>query len=279
MKKTFLYLFVSNLIITSSLSLVSCVWNPNSLSNMQKIMHITSLNTNLLENHNVNIYGKLEQETIEDFIQNVNINFEGSFLEYFTLESFTASLRVSLAASQLLGEISTRVPNLSWVNNQINWQSSRWSINQFAHFSVTQSLAMNASGWLSTDDEFSISVTFLNEDKTGWTGFADEENPVYARINVNQRISVNEEGYLIIDESNPSAIWIDENMDENNISASEPVEQPANKQTENRGVIYQGFVNSSSLIYLRNIFNPDISSIVVLWSMTPSIIDMVNNFR
>gem|GEM_PF-4909853 len=53
-------------------------------------------------------------------------------------------------------------------------------------------------------------------------------------------------------------------MDGNNISASEPVEQSTNPQTENRGVIYQGFVNSSSLIYLGNIFNPDISSIVVL---------------
>lgn len=276
MKKLLNILTSLSLVTVSSASVVACrkgIDFTNQTDDAIKILSVTSLNTEMLVNNGVKIGGNVSQEEIRDLIKMLGI--DSILQQNSTGSQFALSFRAFIMANQLLGNISSSIPNYGWINTKLQWQSSHWGFSQLFKRAGNYGVAMNASGWLPTDDDFSLSVTFLDEDKQGWKGGDDL---FYARVNINKRIVVDDDGILDVEQSNPNAVWYEPGTDLNSISAADVVEQSTSSQTKNRGNVYQGFVNSSQLIKLEKIYDPDATSVPSsIFTYSPSTVDLVNN--
>ncbi|AOG61057.1 hypothetical protein SHELI_v1c11100 [Spiroplasma helicoides] len=254
----------------------------SSYTNEQKILSITSLTTSLFEKYDVKLMSKLDEDNLAEW-KKLIINLYANTMGYtFTGEEeltkvLDASLTQYVMANILLNEVAAKIPALSWINNKVKWQAAKWNYTDLVDAkSPKQPIAKNAAGWIS-DDEWSLSVTFLNSDKTG---SQQGETPFYARINVNKKIAL-QDNSLEVDtkNSNPYSFW--RTSDGNVPDAITPIANSSATQTKNYGVIYQGFVNSSTLIDLSNIiYNSDKNYMPSSFlDFTPSVVDMVNNIN
>ncbi|ARU91461.1 hypothetical protein SCLARK_00846 [Spiroplasma clarkii] len=275
--KKLLTILMATVVISGSLTnVVACKKGINLTNNTPdsvRMLSITSLNTNMLVRNRVKIGANISQSDLKDLIKLLGL--ETSMNQSINGPSLGLSFRVVLLANQLLGNISASVPNYQWINSKLQWQSSRWGFNQFLRLSAERGIASNASAWLPTNDDFSLSVTFLDSEKAGWKGAG---NPKYARVNINKRIVVDDKGIVDVPKSNADAVWVLPNADPAKLNAAITVEHSTNPQTQNRGHIYQGFVNSSELIDLQDIFDDSITTVPSsVFGYTPSVVDLVNN--
>ncbi|QEH62042.1 hypothetical protein SCHIN_v1c08470 [Spiroplasma chinense] len=275
--KKLINLLMTSILLSSSASLVVACRGGAGMSSGytedERILGITSLNEKILKDYKIKFGGNVSKEESLKLIQLLGGNTDTSSS---SKQMLLGSMKVFIMANLLLNQISSKVPGYGWIAGKMQWQASRWSFNDLyggGDENALQSIGKNVSGWMVNNDEWSISVTFLDEEKLGWVGVGD---PAYARINVNKRIVVDSDGEIVVEESNPNAIW----MDENGVypSAITPINQSTHEQTKNRGAIYQGFVNSSQLIGLDGIFDPnDVSVPGGILGYTPSTTDFVNN--
>ncbi|AHI53063.1 hypothetical protein [Spiroplasma culicicola] len=276
MKKLLNLLMISSLVASSTSVVVSCRGGAGmsvDYTDQEKMLAITTLNTQKLKDSAVKLGGNISKDQVESLLKLLGINTEGSSSARAVM---TASVKAYIMANQLLSQISAKVPGYGWINSKLQWQSQRWGFAQL--FSedtekAQQAMGKNASGWLKNENEWSLSVTFLNEDLIGWNG---RGNPKYARVNINKKIDVDLDGNVVLENSVPEAVHrTDPTM---TVSALTPVEQSTHEQTKGRGYVYQGFVNSSSLIDLDGIYDPNDTSIPgSIFSYTPSATDFVNN--
>ncbi len=243
-------------------------------SEQEKITSLTSLKKSSLTENNVKLGGNISTEEIWKLVEALKLT--EVIKNNPTATAMIESLRSFVMSNMLLSEIAAKVPGLGWIVQKLQWQNLNWGFNQLYDVDNEKSaFAKNASGWMENNDQWSISVTFLNEDLTGWVGI---NNPVYARININQKVGVNDDGTVNLENSNPDAVWPDENNKIDGSSAFLPIASSTSDQTKKRGFIYQGFVNSSELINLTDIYDPNKTTLPSgSLIYTPSATDFVNN--
>ncbi|WP_342259007.1 hypothetical protein [Spiroplasma endosymbiont of Dioctria linearis] len=271
MKKLCSILGSLSLAVFSSASVVACKGGLDlslNYTDEEKIMSIYNLTTKDLVKNGVKIKTLVSPEDIDAVIESlelseiVNKNPNGSLLK--------SSLGVFIMSNQLLNEISSKVPGYGWISNKLTWQS-QWSIKDLMA-REDLSLFNNVSGWMykgkeEDNSKWSLSVTFLNEDKTGWNGV---EPAKYARININRKLVADDFGTVDGNLSNKDVVY-----GGNTANAQDSFLNPNNPKL---GVIYQGYANSSKLIDLEKILSDDIGTIPIgFFNYSPSATDFVNN--
>ncbi|WP_339033641.1 hypothetical protein [Spiroplasma endosymbiont of Cantharis rufa] len=271
MKKLCSILGSLSLAVFSSASVVACKGGLDlslNYTDEEKIMSIYNLTTKDLVKNGVKIKTLVSSEDIDavikalDLSEIVNENPNGNLIK--------SSLGVFIMSNQLLNEISSKVPGYGWISNKLTWQS-QWSIKDLMA-REDLSLFNNVSGWMykgkeEDDSKWSLSVTFLNEDKTGWNGV---EPAKYARININRKLVADAFGTVNGDFSNRNVVY-----GGNTANAQDSFLNPNNPEL---GVIYQGYANSSKLIDLKDILSDDIGTIPIgFFNYSPSATDFVNN--
>ncbi|ALD66622.1 hypothetical protein [Spiroplasma cantharicola] len=272
MKKLCAILGSLSVAVFSSVSVVACKGGLDlslTYTDEEKIMSIYNLTTKDLVKNGVKINTLVSPEEIDaiikalDLNELINKNPNGSFLKQ--------SLGVFIMSNQLLNEISSKVPGYGWIANKLTWQS-QWSIKDLLA-KEDLSLFNNVSGWMNKRNEkedeskWSLSVTFLNQDKTGWNGV---ERAKYARININRRVVANNYGKVQRELSNEKVIYGGD--------TANTQDSFLNPNNPDLGVIYQGYANSSELIELDKILNENVGSIPIgFFNYSPSATDFVNN--
>ncbi|AGR42281.1 lipoprotein [Spiroplasma diminutum] len=266
MKKICSFLGAISLTAFTSSTVVACNGGLDmslKYSDQQKINSIYNLKTEDLTKNGVKINQLINSEDIDKIFESLGLNEivanhpEGAIIK--------KSIGIYIMANQFLNEISSKVSGYGWIANKLTWQS-QWAIKDMLKDGST-SIFNNVSGWMTDkNNQWSLSVTFLDEDKMGWNGV----NPLkYARININRMLVSDSAGFVEKESSNYEGIYgTDPNVQSGFI----------NPNNQELGVIYQGFANSSRLLDLSEILNETPGSIPVgFFNYSPSVADFVNN--
>ncbi|QGS52093.1 hypothetical protein [Spiroplasma tabanidicola] len=246
-----------------------------SYSDQQKILSLTTLDTKKLKENNVKMGAGIEAKNADAIIAALGFSDIVKNGDKAVTGAFMSSLRTYIMSNQLVTQIAQKVPGFGWLYSKLQWQASKWNLRDLLNLNKgKQALAENAAGWLGKND-WSVSVTFLNDELVGWTN--PKKAPAYARININRSIKVNSDTSVDVKNSTVGAVWKEPKNDKIPL-AVDPISSSSNTQTEKRGVIYQGFTNSSTLIELANIFDEtDTSLPASILGYSPSVSDFVNN--
>lgn len=244
-------------------------------SDNQKILSLTVLNTQKLVDYGVKIGSGVDFEKAELMLKALGLYDAIKYGNKLTASIMTSSIRTYIMSNQLLTQIAQKVPGFDWLNSKLQWQSSRWNVKDLVKASSEkQAFGRNAAGWLE-NDEWSISVTFLDDKLEGWVNPLDA--PYFARININRKIAVNYDASVDESESTKGAIWTNPETGKTP-TAIEPIKASTHPHTKNSGAIYQGFTNCSQLIRLADIFDKEDNSLPAsIIGYSPSISDFVNN--
>ncbi|AUB31819.1 hypothetical protein [Spiroplasma floricola] len=273
MKKLCSFLGVISLTVVSSSTVIACNGGLDMSLNYtdeEKIVSIYNLTEDQLVKNGVQINSLMTDADIDKVVEAlglkelINQNPNGAVLK--------KSLGVYIMSNQFLNEISTKVPGYGWISNKLSWQS-QWAIKDLVKDKNT-SLAFynNVSGWMSEKDkDWSLSVTFLNEDLLGWNGV---DQPTYARVNINRKLSANKDGEVQEDKSNKEATHRNDNSS-NTLNSQDAF---LDEKNPNKGMIYRGYANSSSLFKLENILSTQSSKVPTgFFNYSPSATDFINN--
>ncbi|WP_339020390.1 hypothetical protein [Spiroplasma endosymbiont of Atherix ibis] len=273
MKKLCSFLGVLSLTIVSSSTVIACNGGLDmslSHTDQEKIVSIYNLTEDQLVKNGVRINSLMTDENIDKVVEAIglteliNKSPNGAVLK--------KTLGVYIMSNQFLNEISSKVPGYEWIANKLSWQS-QWAIKDLVKDENT-SLALfnNVSGWMTKkDSNWSLSVTFLNEELLGWNGI---EDPVYARVNINRKLKSNKDGEVQPKDSNEEAIHLGD--DTSYIPNSQ--DSFLDEKNPNKGMIYQGYANSSSLFKLEKLLSKESSKLPTgFFNYSPSATDFINN--
>ncbi|AGR41403.1 hypothetical protein [Spiroplasma taiwanense] len=276
MKKLCLIFATLSILSFSTISVVACNSGLGTFSNYtdeEKMVGIRNLTKDMLESNGVKIKRGISNDDIDALIEAFDLtelieNNEDSDIAIL----LKSSLTMYVMSNALLNEISSKIPGYGWISTKLSWQS-QWGLKDLIDKGKIGA-SNNVSGWMPSLNSWSLSVTFLNEDKTGWAG---DNLPVYARININKKLVATKDGEVCTEQnyqslgcsdySNPEGVW-----GNGEFLSRETV------QHDRVGSIYQGFVSSSELLSLENIFVDEIGKIAPgVINYSPSATDFVNN--
>ncbi|QHX36798.1 hypothetical protein [Spiroplasma sp. BIUS-1] len=270
MKKLCSVLGALTLTVVSSTAVVACnggIDTSLNYTDQEKIASIYNLTEEQLVNNGVRINTLISNEDIDQVIKAleleelINKNPMGAMIK--------KSLGVYIMSNQFLNEISSKVPGYGWIANKLTWQS-QWGLKDLVNSNTAKGFYNNVSGWMNhQENEWSLSVTFLDNQLLGWNGI---DRPQYVRININRKLVADENGIINQKNSNPEGIY---QQGSEHISVQDPVINPNNPE---KGVIYQGYANSSKVFSLSNILTSQPSKIPAgFLNYSPSATDFVNN--
>ncbi|AUM62789.1 hypothetical protein [Spiroplasma monobiae] len=269
MKKICSILGSLTLTVVASTTVVACNGGLDTSLNytdQEKILSIYNLTEDQLVKSGVKVNSLMSNEDIDKVLESLGLseaiqnNPMGGMIK--------KSLGVYIMANQFLSEISSKVPGYGWIANKLTWQS-QWTIKDLVSGNTSAGLFNNVSGWMKNKNDWSLSVTFLDEDLLGWNGVRE---PVYARININRKLVADNSGIVVLDESHPEGVH-KQGSDEINV-----VDPVINDQQDTKGVIYQGYSTSSKLFELNRMQTGKTAKVPSgIFNFSPSAADFINN--